>query len=161
LRLWKWGVVQVEAIFGEVRLEAGTFNTLGMGEECGADTGNFNAPLRLIVAKTFAGRPVIRAEVRVCLDGSAIGVEGKDIGANGGVCVIPFVMVHAIQNGFESVLLQQSLVVDQKLNRHFSRSAQGEREQFSLRNWVDARLDLKQVGHFLKSFERTLPAERI
>ena len=155
-------VVEFVAVLAQVFEKVTTLLPSEALEKFGSGFGNVHAPLRLVVAQTFARRPVVSAEPSVGFHRGAVGMEGEDIRGHRPCLLVARVAVDAVEHGIQVVLSEQPLVFEENVNRGPARRAHGEAVESSVVERRDALADGKVFHHFAEvASKRALPAEGV
>lgn len=161
-RLRGGGVVEVVAILIQILEKLSVIFPSEEPEEFGAGFGDVHAPLRLVVAQTLTGRPVIGAKISGSFHGGAVGVKGEDVGRDRPRILITRIAVDAVEDGVKAETLEQPLVFEEKLDGAPARRAHGKAVEQGIIEHDDPLADAEQFHHLTEiTRQHARPAERV
>ena len=155
-------VVQVVAVLMKIFEEVVVIFPAEKLEEFGAGGGDIDAPLRLVIAQTFARQPVVSAKISIGRNRRAVGVEGEDIRGHGSRILVARVAVDAVEDGGKIVLPEQPLVCQENVDGGSSRRAHGKSVESCVVEGGDPLADGKKFHDFAEiARQRARPAKGV
>ena len=104
--------MKVVAVFLQVFAEGVIVIPAKALEKFSASLGNIDAPLRLAIPQSLAGRTMIGAKIGVCFHRRAVGVERENVRRHGSGIFVTRIIPNAVQNGFQIITLKQPIVFE-------------------------------------------------
>ena len=159
---WQRSVVQVVVVFCQVFEEASVIVPSVEPEQFGAGLRDIHAPLRLVAAQAFGGRPNVGAKVGVRRHRSGVDVEAVHVGVKKPLGLLALAAMHAVQVRQKIEGAEKTLVFKENISGDFACFAQRQILKAGFVHTDDPFAGAEAFDHFTEvAGQRARPVESV